>query len=71
VLPPREGAMIDFEVSGSGIVYLFRPMTPVACDWVDEHLPDASIRWCGAVIVQHHCIGSIVVDAIVYGFMVR
>jgi hypothetical protein len=62
---------IDFEVSGSGTVYLFRAMTPAARDWVDEHLPDDSICCCGAVIIQHRYIGSIVGGAIVDGLMVR
>src|SRR2546422_2245375 len=30
---------IDFELSGGGTVYLFRPLTRAARAWVEDHLP--------------------------------
>jgi hypothetical protein len=42
-------ARIDFEVSGGGTVYLFKPpLTAAARDWVDEHLPEDAMDWCGS-----------------------
>jgi hypothetical protein len=32
-------ASIDFEISGSGTVYLLRPLTKAAHTWIAEHLP--------------------------------
>jgi hypothetical protein len=62
---------IDFEVSGGGSVYLLRPLTRPARDWVDDHLPDDATWWCGAVVVEHRYIGPIVGGAIGDGLVVR
>jgi len=62
---------IGFEVSGGGTVYLFKPLTPAARAWVDEHLPTDATWWCGAVVVEHRYMGSIVVGAIDDGLVVR
>ena len=62
---------IDFEVSGGGTVYLFKPLTPAARAWVDERLPTDATWWCGAVVVEHRYIGSIVGGAIADGRVVR
>jgi hypothetical protein len=52
-------ARIDFEVSGGGTVYLFKPpLTAAARDWVDEHLPEDAMDWCGAVVVEHRYISE-------------
>ena len=62
---------IDFEVSGGGSVYLFKPLTRAAHAWVDDHLPDNATWWCGAVVVDHRYIGPIVGGAIGDGLVVR
>jgi hypothetical protein len=62
---------IDFELSGGGTVYRFRPLTPAARAWVDEHLPDDATWWCGAVVVEHRYLGPIVGSAIGDGLVVR
>ncbi len=62
---------IDFEVSGGGSVYLFKPLTRAAQDWVDEHLPEDAMAWCGAVVVEHRYIADIVRDALADGLRLR
>ena len=62
---------IDFEVSGGGTIYLFRPITRAAHAWVEEHLPEDAMRWCGAVVVEHRFIGGVVGGAIADGLVVR
>ena len=63
-------ARFDFEISGGGIVYLIKTLTPVAHTGVDEHLPwDA--RWCGAVVVEHRYVGPTIGDALSDGPVVR
>jgi hypothetical protein len=62
---------IDFEVSGGGSVYLFKPLTHAARAWVEDHLPDDETWWCGAVVVEHRYIGPIVGGAIGHGLAVR
>jgi len=51
-----EAAMIDFELSGGGTVYLLRPVSRAAHAWVEEHLPPDAAWWCGAVVVEHRHI---------------
>ena len=62
---------IDFEISGGGTLYLFRPITRAAHAWVAEHLPEDAMRWCGAIVVEHRYIGDIVGGAIGDGLVVR
>ena len=62
---------VDFEVSGGGSVYLFKPLTRAAHAWVDEHLPADATWWCGAVVVEHRYIGPIVGGASGDGLVVR
>jgi hypothetical protein len=61
---------IDFELSDSGTVYLFRPLTRAVQAWVDDHLPPDATWFCGAV-VEHCYIGAIVEGAIADGMVVR
>jgi hypothetical protein len=61
---------IDFELSGHGTLYLFRPITRAAHAWVEEHLP-ADATWCGgAVVVEPRDIGPIIGGAIGDGLVV-
>ena len=62
---------IDFELSGHGTVYPFRPITRAAHHWVAEHLPTDATWWCGAVVVEHRFIGDIVAGAIGDGLLFR
>jgi len=52
-------ARIDFEISGGGTVYLFRPLTRAAHTWVEDHLPADATWRCGAVVVAHPYINPI------------
>ena len=55
---------IDFELSGHGTLYLFRPITRAAHHWVAEHVP-VDATWCGsAVVVAPRDIGPIIGRAI-------
>ena len=47
-----EAAMIDFELSGGGTVYLLRPVSRAAHHWVVEHLPTDATWWCGARLLK-------------------
>jgi hypothetical protein len=50
----------DFEVDGGGSVYLLRPLTPAAREWVDEHISQDAQRLGNAVAVEHRYIEDIV-----------
>jgi hypothetical protein len=62
---------IDLELSGSGTVYLFRPLTCAARARVKNHLP-ADATWFGdAVVIEHRYIGTIIGGVIGDGLVVR
>jgi len=72
--PPahEEGAMrLDFELSGGGTVYLLRPVTRAAHNWVEDHLPTDATWFGGAVVVEHRYIGAIIGGAIGDGLVVQ
>ncbi len=52
----------DFSVEGEGrfcTVYLLRPLTPAAFDWIEEHIPKDAQRLGNAVAIEHRYIGPI------------
>src|SRR5262245_53702770 len=67
-----EGAMrIDFELSGGGTVYLLRPVSLAAHDWVQDHLPADATWFGGAIVVEHRYIGPLIGGAIGDGLVVQ
>ena len=60
----------DFELFGHGTLYSLQPLTPAARAWVDEHLPDDAMVWCGAIVVEPRYLGDIVRGAIADGLQV-
>lgn len=53
----------DFYVEGEGrfcTIYLLRPLTPAAIEWVEEHIPEDAQRLGNAVAVEHRYISDIV-----------
>ena len=62
---------IDFELSGHGTLYLFRPITRAAHHWVDEHVPVDAMWFGSAVVVAPRDIGPIIGGAIGDGLVVR
>jgi len=52
----------DFSIEGEGrfcTVYLLRPLTPAAFDWIEEHIPEDAQRLGTAIAVEHRYIGPI------------
>ena len=62
---------IDFELSGHGTLYLFRPITRAAHHWVAEHVPVDAMWFGSAVVVEPRDIGPIIGGAIGDGLVVR
>lgn len=52
--------MADFTITNHGTIYLLRPFTDEAHEWVKEHLPDGVMSFAGAVVVDQHHLGDIV-----------
>ena len=52
----------DFIIEGDGrfcTVYLLRPLTPSAFEWIKEHIPQDAQRLGNAVAVEHGYIADI------------
>ena len=70
----RKGTIADFLVTGEGpltTVYLLRPLTDAAREWVAEHLPEDAQRLGNAIAVEHRYIRDIVDGARNDGLAVR
>jgi len=53
----------DFSIEGSGrfcTVYLLRPLSPMALDWIEVHIPEDAQYLGNAVAVEHRYISDIV-----------
>ena len=51
---------VDFSVENHGSIFLLRPITPSAFEWVREHIPDDAQYFGNAVVVEHRYIEDIV-----------
>jgi hypothetical protein len=63
----------DFYIEGDGrfcTVYLLRPLTPAAFDWIDEHIPEDAQRLGNAVAVEHRYISSIAEHVVADGLVI-
>jgi hypothetical protein len=49
----------DFTLSGGGTIYLLRPITDAARDWVDQHIPDDAMWLGGQVAIEHRYVDDI------------
>jgi hypothetical protein len=66
-------ASADFSIEGEGrfcSVYLLRPLTPAAFDWVEEHIPEDAQRLGTAIAVEHRYIGAIAEGIVADGLVV-
>jgi hypothetical protein len=50
----------DFSVANHGSIYLLRPNSILANDWIDENLPEERQEFAGAAVIEHRYIGDIV-----------
>ena len=53
----------DVEVSCHGSIYIFTPLTPAACEWVAEFLPEDAQQWAGGTVVEHRFIAEVILGA--------
>jgi hypothetical protein len=63
----------DFSIEGEGrlcSVYLLRPLTPAAFDWIEEHIPEDAQRLGNAIAVEHRYIGAIAEGILADGLVV-
>ena len=63
----------DFSIEGEGrfcTVYLLRPLTPAAFDWLEEHIPEDAQRLGTAIAVEHRYIGPIAEGILADGLVI-
>jgi hypothetical protein len=56
---PTEQVDPDFFDENHGSIFLLRPVTPSASDWISEHIPDDAQFFGNAVVVEHRYIWPI------------
>ena len=61
----------DFAVENHGTIFLLRPITPAAFEWVQERLPEDRQEFGDAVVVEHRYIADIVRGILNDGLAVR
>jgi len=49
----------DFICENHSSVFLLRPISPAAFEWVNEHLPEDRQTFGNAVAIDHRCIWAI------------
>ena len=59
----------DFDIAGSGSIYILTPQTDAAREWCAEHIPDAT-PWAGGFAVEHGYIHDVTVGILNDGFSV-
>lgn len=50
----------DATVEGHGTIYLVRPVSEAAVQWINEHVDTDAQRWGTAIAVEHRYIRDIV-----------
>ena len=63
----------DFSIetdSRLATVYLLRPLTPRAFDWLDEYIREDTQRLGNAVAVEHHFIDAIAEGIVADGLVI-
>ena len=50
----------DFELQDEGSLYLLRPLTVQAAEWLEEHIEQNRQMFGTAVVVEHRYIADIV-----------
>lgn len=69
-VPNATGVQVDFTVEGGGTIYLFRPHSPAAVQWIEDHIPETAQTLGSAVAVEHRYIADIVQGAQADGLVV-
>lgn len=53
------GVIRDFDVENHGTIFLLRPLTETAREWIEEHIPGDAMTFGDAVVVEHRYINDI------------
>jgi hypothetical protein len=62
--------MSDFTIQNEGTIFLLIPNTPLAEEWIEEHIPETAQYFGDAVVVEHRYIADLVTGIIADGLIV-
>ncbi len=65
---------LDFKLENHGCLFLLRPLTTLAHEWMTEHLPVENPEtqfFAGAIVVEPRYIGPIVEGIVAAGLVLR
>ena len=71
---PSESPIVDFALENHGSILLLRPLTTLAREWMNEHLPVENPEtqfFAGAIVVEPRYIGPIVEGIVSDGLVLR
>jgi hypothetical protein len=71
-IPASKIPQSDFVVEGGGSIYILRPLSDAAKDWVNEHIGEDNgyQPYWPAVVIEHRYIGDIVSGIRADGFFI-
>lgn len=49
---------VDVEITDHGSIVTFRPLTPAAEAWFDQHVQAEPWQWLGSALAVEHRLGS-------------
>jgi hypothetical protein len=67
----KQTVFVDFTVENHGTIFLLRPNTAAARQWIEDHIPDDAQKFGGAVVVEHRYIADIVQGIVNDGYGVN
>ena len=76
VITPRSSEVkvqphIDAYIENHGSIFLVRPVSSAACDWITENVSEDSQYFGTALVVEHHYIGDLFRGMVDAGLVVR
>jgi hypothetical protein len=64
----------QFELQNHGSLFLLRPLTPAAKEWMRDHLPEDSPEtqfWGEAIVIEPRCLEPIIEGILADGLVLR
>jgi hypothetical protein len=49
----------DFLFADHGSICILTPTSANGINWINEHLPEDSPRWCGGTVIEHRYVNDI------------
>lgn len=62
---------MDIETEDHGSIILFRPLTPEAEEWIEEHVQDDAQWWSGALAVEVNYADDLLTGMVDDGLLVN